>query len=1077
MWHLASGIPLLLSLAAAASAAGRPAISLDCAWQFRPDPKEEGEREKWFDSRTPLDATVQVPGAWDAQGFGAETPKLRHNFVGKAWYRRQAPIPADWKGKRLFLTVGGVHRYAKVWVNGAPLGGEHIGYLSPFEREITPHVKPGEAATIAICVDSKQRWDVDTLAGCFDIIDEMFTHWGGIWGHVGLEARGDAWLSDLFVQPQLDPPACIVSAKLNGKAEGATLKLEVLDAEGRVVSQGAGPRVEIPDAKLWSPNHPDLYTARLSLVRGEEVLDSVETRFGLRTIEVKGPHILLNGKRVFLHGYGDDGVYPETMAAPSDKAVYLQRLRLIKSYGFNYVRHHSHFLPPEYYEAADEVGMLVSPELPIAYLHYYNKAKGPALELYKAEWAAVIRRFRSHPSILVWCMGNEMWDGVPIAPELYRMAKELDPTRPVIDSNGLSGGGWLDGRRDRPTLDFFVYMFDLRHTPLERPDRHRFPEPKKPIISHEMGNFITFPRLDQIEAFKHNFKPFWLTPVRDKMEKLGLLAEAELWARNSERLYLLCHKLNIEDLRKNPFASGHQWWLFQDYWTGSNGIVDAYFRPKAEIPPERVRPFVGDVVLLLDGLPPVCRGGQPLDLKLLVSNYSEQELVGAAFVVRASNAVAENKGTAEEVKQGTVACIADIPLKLPDAQAPQMLVVQAELVAGEAKLRNEWTTWVYPSAVPPPQVKAPLFAGPELVRAMEWLGAKPLPGGEKLPAEAVYVMNQPTKRVLDAVAKGACLVMLSPQGFFPTERNRFKTGWWLGGPGDSNVGTVVNDNPITRAIAPDGWCDIGWHRLIEGSQAVILDNLPAQPEVLVRAIEVHRLCRSKALLFQARLGKGSLIVSGLNLQLGKESWPEAEWLLARMIEHAGSFPMPKGELPLEFLRQRAAAMEPPEGPFLSGFQRLIRNEGETDKWVSIREDNAAYHICRQTAPGHLVEWEMASLPADWKGATATFVFAGGIGFLSQPRTKGFTLLLNGKEALAFDVTQDRSVWRSADKRVALHFVPMRPMPQDGIGLFYVCVAADLLTPGKPCTLAVRSNGAGSRRWFGLNPYADVLKER
>lgn len=1098
MWHLAPGIPMLLSLAAAAFAAGRPTLSLDGAWQFRLDPNDAGEKEQWFDAKAPFDATIQVPGAWDAQGFGAETPKLKHNFVGKAWYRRQVPIPAEWNGKQLFLTIGGVHRYAKIWVNGACLG-EHIGYLSPVEHEITQRIRPGDAATIAICVDSKQRWDIDTLAGCFDIIDEMFTAWGGIWGHVALEARGDGWLSDLFVQPQLDPPACTVSARLNGKAEGATLKMDIMDANGQRVAQAAAEgrhpiaiRTEIPQARLWSPNHPDLYTARLSLVRDGDVLDSIETRFGLRVIEIKGPHILLNGKRVFLHGYGDDGVYPETMAAPSDKDTYLKRLQLIKSYGFNCVRHHSHFLPPEYYDAADEVGMLISPELPIAYLHYYNKAKGPALELYKQEWAAVIRRFRNHPSILDWCMGNEMWDGVPLAPELYRIAKELDPTRPVIDSNGITGGGWLDGKRDRPTLDFFVYMFDLRHTPLERPDRHRFGEPKKPVISHEMGNFITFPRLDQIEAFKHNFKPFWLTPARDKMAKLGLLGEADLWARNSERLYLLCHKLNIEDLRKNPFASGHQWWLFQDYWTGSNGIVDAYFRPKAEIPPERVRPFVGDVVLLLDGLEPVSRGGQALDLKLTVSNFSEQALAGAQSVVRASarsaqirpegrttNALAENKGKIEALEQGNVAAVAATSLRLPHVQAPLLLTIEAELALGKDKVLNEWTAWVYPATLAPPHLKVPLFADlPPLATPHSPLaalgGAKPLPGGEKLPAEAVYVMNQPTKRVLDAVAEGACLVMLSPQGFFPTERNRFKTGWWLGGPGDSNVGTVVYDNPITRAVAPDGWCDIGWHRLVEGSQAIILDNLPSQPEVLVRALDVHRLCRSKALLFQARLGKGSLIVSGLNLGLSQtERWPESEWLLARMVEHAGTLPKPKGELPLDFLRQRVAAMEPPEGPFLSGFQRLLKNEGETDRWVSIREDNATYAICRQTAPGHLAEWETAPLPADWRGATATFVFAGGLGFVSQPRTKGFTFLVNGKDALAFDVTQDRSVWKSADRKVALHFVPVRPMPQDGIGLFYVALAADLLTPGKPCTLGVRSNGSGSRRWFGLNPYTDV----
>jgi len=1105
------------SSAWAAMPAGRAAASLDGAWQFRMDPKEEGEAGRWFEPQAAFKDKIEVPGAWDAQGFGGETAKVWHNFVGKGWYRREASLPEGWQGKRIFLTVGGVHRYAKVWVNGALLG-EHIGYLSPFEYEITKHAAPGQAATIAICVDSKQRWDVDPLTGAFDLIDEMFIPWGGIWGHVALEARNSAWLEELFIRPKIDPPTAVASARVAGEEiAGAALKLEVFDKGGRLVGSSAPKplkaasgkeedaerpiirphaerrdeqeraehrdereiRAELPGALLWSPNHTVLYTARLSLLQGEKVLDTVETRFGLREIEIRGPLIYLNGKRIFLHGYGDDCVYPESMAAPADKAVYLKRLKVAKEFGFNYVRHHSTILPPEYFDAADEAGVLVSPELPIAYLDYYQRAKGPALDLYKTEWAAAIRRLRNHPSILDWCMGNEMWDGVPIAPDLYRIAKGLDPTRPVIDSNGLSGGGWLDGKRDRPTLDFFVYMFDLGHTPLERPDRHRFGEPKKPVISHEMGNFITFPRLDLIGEFKHNMKPFWLTPVQEKLEKLGLLGEADLWARNSERLYLLCHKLNIEDLRRNPFASGHQWWLLQDYWTGSNGLVDAYYRQKPDLTPERVRRFNGDVVLLLDGLPPTCRGKGPLDAKLLVSNYSEDKFAGAKLRWRVKfggRAIAEGEKAAE-IGQGEVVPVAAIAANLPDPPSPQPLTVEAELLAGETAYRNDWSAWVYPAAIPAPQLKVPLFAGPELIRPLEWLGAKPLPGGEKLPPEAVYLMSQPTVKALDAVAEGACLVMLAPQGIFPTERNRFKTGWWLGGPGDSNVGTVVYDNPVTREMAPDGWCDIGWHRLVEGSQAVILDGLPAQPEVLVRALDVHRLCRSKALLFQAKVGKGSILVSGLNLPMGKDSPPEAEWLLARLIAHAGTFPKPKAELPLEFLRQRVAAMAPPEGPFVLGFQKLVRNEGEDGTWHSFREDNARSYVCRQTAPGHLIEWETAPVPADTPGKAATFVFAGGLGWVSQPKTPGFTFLVNGQPALDFDVTQDRAAWKSKDGRVALLFCPMRPLPLDGVGLFYITLASDLLDRGKPCRFAVRSNGSGSRRWFGLNPYTDILGHR
>src|ERR1017187_4966944 len=309
------------------------------------------------------------------------------------------------------------------------------------------------------------------------------------------------------------------------------------------------------------------------------------------------------------------------MAAPTNKEVYRRKLQAAKNYGFNFVRHHSHILPPEYYEAADEVGMLVSPELPIAYQEYYAKAEGPALELYKTEWAAAIKRLRNHPSIFDWCMGNELYGSVPIAQELYRTAKHLDPTRPVIDSDGLSFNLAAQGP-DRPTLDFYSVQFDENALPLDSPAKHHLSAaPKKPVISHETGNYVTVPRPDLIDQFKDNFKPFWLEPFRAKLDKFGLLPEAQQWSLNSERLYFLSYKLNLEDLRKNPWLAGYEWWLLQDYWTGANGLYDAYFRPKS-IRPEAVRQFNAPTVLLLEGLPLTVSSPQSLKLKLLVSNYS-----------------------------------------------------------------------------------------------------------------------------------------------------------------------------------------------------------------------------------------------------------------------------------------------------------------------------------------------------------------------------------------------------------------------------------------------------------------------
>ena len=1105
-WRWIGGVVLAAvcvpAMRAPAATGGRASISLDGLWRFRMDPKGQGRGGRWFDAGVPFAAQIRVPGAWSAQGFGEPAQKVRHHFEGKGWYRRQVRIPREWRGRRVFLTIGGVHRYAKVWANGKFLG-EHIGYLSDFEYDITRHVEPGKMATLALCVDSKQRWDVDCLTGCVDIIDAMFVSWGGIWGHVALEARGETWLTDLFVQPQIDPPACRVSAVLAGKAIAAGVRLEVVDGRGRVVAsetmlwkdpRKAGRTVEItariPEAKLWSPNAPHLYTARLILQKDRETIDQLESRFGLREIRISGPNILLNGRKIFLHGYGDDSVYPETVCPPTEKAAYVKRLKLAREYGFNYVRHHSHFLPVEYYDAADEVGVLVSPELPIAYMNYYRRAKGAALELYKTEWASAIRRLRNHPSILDWCMGNEFWHGLPIAPELYRIAKKLDPTRPVLDSNGLFAREILAGKHDRPTLDWYFAMFDIKNLPLDRPEKHKFPRPKKPVISHETGNYGTFPRLDLIDEFKHNFKPFWLTPVRDKLRKLSLLGEAELWARNSERLYLLSHKLNMEDIRRNPYTSGYQWWLLQDYWTGSNGLVDAYFRPKKGIRPQEVRRFNADVVVLQDGLPLTCRGGQKLEAKLLVSNYSPEPIrqggLGYRYLGMPPAPKADSPGRKGrdigsllgfDVAQGEVKTIMPAEMRLWDVQSPRRLTLEAELTAWGRKFRNRWTTWVYPARIAPAGHKVPVYAGPVLAGALRRWGAKPIPAKGDLPARAVYVMRRPWARVLDAVDKGACLVLLEPRGLLPTAPTRFKTSWWLGSSRDCNVGTVVYDNPVTRQMAPDGWCDAGWYRLIEGAHTYILDGLAKPPEVMVRALDVHSVCRSKALLFQGRVGRGSVIVSGLrHFVHARDKPPEAEWLLKRLFEHAATLPRPKAEFPIKLLRGCATSLAVPSGPYVLGYRRMV-TVAEKDTWHSYREDNTTNYCCRQLTVGTRMEWETAPVPREHKGKTVTFVFAGGLGWRSQPKTKGFALEVGGREALAFDLAQARTSFKSADGKVSMVFLPLRQLPLDTVGLFYVTVAAELLRPGEPLRLGVVSKGKGSRRWFGLNPYTDILDGR
>ncbi len=385
----------------------RPSIDLSGEWEFKLDPLDVGRAEKWFAGRLPYERRIRVPGAWNAQGVAfdseqqlrdyegqrleeqkplnqlgtlgvqRESERLFSAYPGPGWYRKEVTIPAQWKGKVPWLIFGGVHREAEVWVNGQPAGAHH-SYLTPFHIDLLPYAKPSEKIKIVVRVDARQRKEVDPLMGCLDTLDFLYVTWGGLHGRVWLEATEATRMDDLFVAPQLGAGTAEIRLAIKGARTGQlAAAAEILDTSGAAVASvnEAIPAdatevvlvARIPNAKLWSPKSPHLYTARVRLLSGGAVIDARSVRFGMREFKVAGGKFLLNGKPIFLRGYGDDSIYPNTICPPAEKSEFHRRLSIARQYGFNYVRHHSWTPPEEYLEAADELGMMLQPEFPFAY--------------------------------------------------------------------------------------------------------------------------------------------------------------------------------------------------------------------------------------------------------------------------------------------------------------------------------------------------------------------------------------------------------------------------------------------------------------------------------------------------------------------------------------------------------------------------------------------------------------------------------------------------------------------------------------------------------------------------------------
>ncbi|GAA4095185.1 glycoside hydrolase family 2 protein [Nonomuraea soli] len=407
-------------------------LSLDGTWEFGPE---------W-------DQRITVPFAWEtpASGIGA-------HWLSTGWYRRRVAVPEAWAGQRIVLHFGAVHHAATVWVNGTEVTHHEGGYV-PFEVDVTDALGEGDQE-IVVRVDApldkrdlphgKQRSLPRT-----DYDGVCFTPSSGIWQSVWLEARPEVHITRLRLRPLAGLDGIAVRVEASGPG---TVRLRLLGTthEAELDSGGAA-ELDLPieHPRLWSPQDPHLYHVEATLGQ-----DRVTGYTGLRSIEVDGEDLYLNGRRLFVRGVLDQGYWPGTGITAPDDAALRRDLELARDLGYNLVRKHLKLEDPRFVHHADTMGMLVWAEPPST-----GRFSPESTEAFHAQIAPMIERDGNAPSIVIWGLYNEEWGldwDVPGDPakraaveRAYDLAKELDPTRPVVDNSG-----WTHVRTD--LLDWHVY--------------------------------------------------------------------------------------------------------------------------------------------------------------------------------------------------------------------------------------------------------------------------------------------------------------------------------------------------------------------------------------------------------------------------------------------------------------------------------------------------------------------------------------------------------------------------------------------------------------------------------------------
>jgi hypothetical protein len=453
--------------------------NLNGAWNFRFDNAAVGLEEKWYLGKTAFPETIFVPFPWGS-------PLSRVPDKGDiAWYARPIRVPAAWAGRRVFLVIGACDWETQAWIDGQPLGSHRGGY-TPFEFELTPHLKPDRDQEIILRVDDAPR--TFKLEG-----KQGYGNARGIWQTVYLEARPQLYLSEIRFVPDIDRALVKVKATLDQIASGnASILLHFTTGDIPDVIRPIAPgvrdaefEVPVPRLHLWSLEDPFLYELEVAL-RSGDAEDRLKTYFGMRKISVVNlpgtafPYVALNREPLYLRMTLDQSYNPEGFYTfPSDTFMRDEILRS-RRLGLNANRLHVKIDVPRKLYWADRLGLLLMADVP----NSWGEPDAEMRQEVESALKGMIARDFNHPSIFAWVPFNETWGLLTsqggkrvYLPEtqkwvagIYRMAKSLDPTRLVEDNSAdkrdhvetdlnswhsyLPGYGWRE-LLDRVTRDSF----------------------------------------------------------------------------------------------------------------------------------------------------------------------------------------------------------------------------------------------------------------------------------------------------------------------------------------------------------------------------------------------------------------------------------------------------------------------------------------------------------------------------------------------------------------------------------------------------------------------------------------------
>lgn len=869
----------------------------------------------------------------------------RHTYEGEARISRKITVP-DYGTDRLFVLAERA-RALRLLVDGEACAVFRQGTLStPYIFELTG-AAPGEHEFTFLSDNSYPGMPKAAICNSSAATDETQTNWNGILGECSMYTRPQNFIDSLRVYPravkkeeknkaggyvldvcvELAPGAKKVykdakiilqsEALAAGELEDTQTLTEIISYSGEGLAEAGTDKEENPktmeiwfrdlplreNVKLWDEDEGNLYEMAVTLDNGMSAEDKggstaeCRTRFGIRSFGDNGSgRLALNGRAIFLRGEANCAEYPETGHPPMTIPEWKEMLLKYRSYGINFVRFHSHCEPEAAFAAADELGMLLQPELS----HWDPKdafGTEESYRYYRAELVDLLKTYANHPSFVMLTLGNELQaqdEGRERMRELVRTAKRMDPTRLYANgSNAFYGEEGCDPESDfytsqsckdvviRGTFSGMRGYLNENYPSADRTYDEAMAEIRKeyqkPVFSFEVGQFEVLPDFEELESFHGISDPVNLKLIKKRVEERGLLPTWEKYVEATGELSRLAYREEIEAAMRTRELSGISLLGLQDFpgqGTALVGMMNSHLEPKPYdfARPERFREFFQECRILVKLPHYTYEAGERLIAEVEAANFGKRNIEGVfCWTLAGKKSVSENgncepaeiksKNTVIATGEDTEITICrpgsytevgslDIPLDFVEKNTALTLKVRI----GDSI--SAYPIWVYRKTTP---------VCPENVyetRAFDVKTREILQNGGR-----VYLSPDADKESLPNSIK-----------------TQFTTDFWSVGTfadQEGGMGQLIDtEHPIFKEFPTDFHTDWQWW-IMATKRAVIL---PHPMKTIITEMDSYAFLRPMAQMIEFRCLKGKVLLSTMELHKSQQ-YPEVRALQASIYTY------------------------------------------------------------------------------------------------------------------------------------------------------------------------------------------------